>query len=148
MWTKTSHKTRCGSAYPMRRIIHFILSMLGFVSWGTANVLYSFCVGLSVIAVHVCPNSEWGNCWSYVLPKWWNDGGYLVIRRAQGNMFLGFLPLPHVIWARKLTLDRNDVEHFSPVQRKHTKWLPWYAVYFRGRITHGEAFRSSDKGEN
>jgi hypothetical protein len=122
----------------MRKIIHFILAMAGFILWGTANIIYSTCAGLAVIGSNLNPKSEWGNCWSHVLPLWWKHGGYLIVRRAYGNMFLGCLPLPHVLWAKKLNLDRNDVEHFSPVERKRTKWFPWYAVYFRGRVVNGD----------
>lgn len=128
----------------MRRIIHFFLFMLGFVSWGIGNVLYSVCAGISILADRVDPNSEWGNCWGYVLPRWWLDDGYLIIRRAYGNMFLGFLPLPHVLWAKNLNLGVADVEHFSPLERKKTKWFPWYAVYFRGRVINRDVVRRDD----
>lgn len=127
----------------MRRLTHFSLSMMGFVLWGIGNVFYSACVGLAVLAEYACPNSEWGNCWSYVLPKWWKDGGYLLIRRAYGNMVLGFLPLPHVILARKLNSEKAEVEQFYPVDRKKTKWLPWHAVYFRGCVGHGDPPRKT-----
>jgi hypothetical protein len=51
-----------------------------------------------------------GNCWTYAIPKWWRDGGYIVVRRS------GFMRVPHVLWVR--SLDGVEFHEFTPISPK------------------------------
>jgi hypothetical protein len=121
------------------RIVHFALTIIGLIIWGLANVLYSICVGLAVVADSLVPNSTVGNCWSFALSRWWKSGGYIAIRRSDNNGFLKFLPLPHIIWIKRMDWNFAEIEHLVPAVRRSSKWFPWYAVYFDGRISNKEA---------
>jgi len=118
--------------------IHVILALIGFVIWGVANAFYSVCIGLSLIADRVIPGASKGNCWSYTFARWWKYGGYLAIRKADGNGFIKFLPLPHVIWLKRIDWKFADVEQLIPKVRKHSKWFPWYSIYFDGKVINKE----------
>lgn len=122
----------------MRRLVHFLLAVVGLVLWGFANFLYSACIGLSVIGDCLIPGSVYGNCWSFSLSRWWKYGGYIAIRKSDGNGFLGFLPLPHILWIKSISWAHAEIEHLVPNERKKSSWFPWYAVYFEGHISRNE----------
>lgn len=121
------------------RSAHFFIVIIGFLIWSVANVLYSICAGLAKIADIVFPNTEYGNCWSFALSRWWTYGGYLMLRQSDENKFLKYFPLPHIFWVKKINLDRSDLEHFVPKSRKRSQFFPWYAIYFDGEIKRNEA---------
>lgn len=113
---------------------HFLLTLCALVLWGSANFLYSICFFMSILGDFLVPNSVYGNCWSFALSRWWKNGGYLLIRESEGNKFMRSLPLPHVIWVKKVKSSGVEIEHFVPEIRKRSNWFPWYAVYFKGKI--------------
>lgn len=120
------------------RSAHFTLAIMGLLIWGIGNILYSLCIGLAMVGDWIYPDSTLGNCWAFALARWWKHGGYIVIRKSDKNGFLGFLPLPHILWLRRMNWNNAEVEHLVPVVRKRSKWFPWYAVYFDGRISNTE----------
>lgn len=122
----------------MRRIFHFSLAIVGLIVWGIANFFYSFCIYLAIFGDRLIPGTTFSNCWAFSLSRWWKYGGYIAIRKSDGNKFLGFLPLPHIIWIKSISWDHAEIEHLIPNERKKTSWFPWYAIYFDGYISNNE----------
>ena len=117
----------------MRKLVHIVLASVGFVFWCAAMWLMAFTTWIAVLADKVLPDATHGNCWTYALPRWYLHGGYLLVRNADGQRFLGFLPVPHVAWVSHLG-DASLLEQFDPVRRQHSFWMPWHTIYYRGRV--------------
>ena len=86
---------------------------------------------------------DFGNCWSYAVPRWLRYGGYLVVRIAPGIKILGFIPVLHVIWCKDLK--DASIEQFVPVNRKHAFWFPWHTIWFKGKVLTEESDRFNAK---
>jgi hypothetical protein len=127
----------------IRSVIHAMLVILGFIPWAIAITLMAVTTGLALLADRARPHARAGNCWSYALQKWAKHDGYLIVRAADGQRFLGLFPVPHVAWVRHLG-DENEMRFFVPERRKTARWVPWYVVYYSGRILTRE--RSHDGG--
>jgi hypothetical protein len=123
----------------IRRALHLFFVLLGFMPWAIAMCLMVLSTGCAMLAARALPHAREGNCWSYALDKWARHGGYLLVRAADGQRFLGRFPVPHVEWVK-----HNDVRYFVPSRRKTTSWVPWYTVYYSGRIWRRE--RPHDAG--
>jgi len=121
----------------MRQSAHFILSMLSVVPWAVGNVFYAISAGFMYAAFVVLPNSRFGNCWGYSVPRWLKLGGYLSIRVAEDVRFLKLFPVLHVQWMRK-TPHARSIKQFIPVVRVANAWLPWRTLYFRGRAVSAD----------
>jgi hypothetical protein len=127
----------------IRRILHIALVVAGFVPWALAMTLMAVSTGFALLAARAMPSARAGNCWSYVLPKWAKHGGYMLVRAADGQRFLGLFLVPHVAWVQHLA-DDNEMKFFVPERRKSARWVPWYVVYYSGRILRRE--KSHDAG--
>jgi hypothetical protein len=121
----------------VRTVGHFLCVAFGFVVWCVGSWLYASAAGFAVLAEKCKPNSTHNNCWSFALDRWARLGGYLLVREADGQRFLGFMMVPHVAWVKHLGHD-IDLEHFAPIRRKRGWWMPWHVIYYRGRVSHGE----------
>lgn len=119
-------------AISVRQAAHFLLNILAFLPWAVANALYALAALLIVGAYKVLPDSKYGSCWSYAIPRWLLYGGYLVVRPAHGVRFLKVLMIPHVLWMPE-TPDAEMLQ-FVPLQRRKASIVPGFTVYFSGYI--------------
>jgi hypothetical protein len=121
----------------MRVVIHVLLAAVGFGTWCAAMWLMAATTALAVLGDKVLPNATHGNCWTFALPRWHIHGGYLLVRNADGQRFLGFLPVPHVAWVKHLG-NEALLEQFDPITRHYSWWMPWFTIYYAGRIKKTE----------
>jgi hypothetical protein len=101
-------------------------------------------VALSYLGNRVYPDSLRGNCWSYALWRWDKYGGYLAIRKAYGVKFLGWFPVPHVIWVKNLPRKVVRLKQFVPVDRKTAQWIPYFTGYFKGKVISFDVIPNAD----
>lgn len=122
----------------MKTILHFLVIMVSAPIWTFTMCFFVIACGLSLIAMKIDPNITRGNCWLYALPLFIKYGGYLAVRAADGNKFLNLFMIPHVLYMP--TLNRGSViSQYVPINRKSSFWVPWHALYYRGKIRHVEA---------
>jgi hypothetical protein len=117
----------------IRRTLHVLAIALGFIAWAPAMCLMVVSAACARLADKAIPHSREGNCWSYALSKWTKHGGYMLVRAADGQRFLRRFWVPHVAWVQHIG-DDTDMKFFVPTRRKSTSWVPWYVVYYSGRI--------------
>jgi len=122
----------------MRTLIHVFLAAVGFGTWCVAMWAMSATTALAVLGDKVLPHATHGNCWTYALPKWFHHGGYLLVRNADKQRFLWIFPVPHVAWIKHVGRD-TLLEQFDPVSRHYSWWMPWFTVYYKGRVKTVEA---------
>jgi hypothetical protein len=68
--------------------------------------------------------SRKSNCLFFAVGRWWNCGGYIIIRKSKLGWF------PHFLWSPDLQL----FESYSPIGGGVARWLP--PILFRGYIKH------------
>jgi LmbE family N-acetylglucosaminyl deacetylase len=120
-----------------RTAAHFLAISAGFLAWCAGAWLFAASTLFAVFAEKVKPHSAHSNCWAFALNKVWRHGGYLLTRTADGVKFLGVLPVPHVAWVKTLGAE-TELQFFKPVARKSARWMPWFAVYYKGVISTKE----------
>lgn len=130
----------------MKRIIHAPLVILAAVPWAFGCLLFAVALGLTILADRVWPNATHGNCWSFVGPRWWRYGGYLLIRPADDVRVLGVGIIPHAIWVHGLAED-NELKQTVPLERSLSTSVPWRTLYFRFKVIRKERPRNSDRAE-
>jgi hypothetical protein len=133
----------------MRSALHFLLCVLAAAPLLLANFALTLALWLYVLADRVLPGATRGNCWSYVAPLVWREGGHLMMRPAHGVRLLWLGIVQHVSWAR--TVD-GHIEQTEPVERYKGPALLWRWVYFdfgvRGHDTEpARPWRDSWKGK-
>ncbi len=111
------------------RSLHAALVVLACIPWLIATTLLAVAVLLVIWADKVWPEADWGNCWSFLGPKWAKYGGYIGIRAASDIKFLKIFIIPHAIWIRHLGTDSSVIQA-APKSRSQSKWLPWRVFYF------------------
>lgn len=126
----------------LKNYLRYFFLALGACIWVFEQILFFLVVLMALIANKLNPEALDGNCWSYALPKFWKYNGYLALRPAVGQKFLGHFPIYHVVWIKEFGRD-NKVEQLSPVNRKFSSILPWYVFYFQGRVNHIEVPRNA-----
>ena len=119
------------------RPLHFIVCMLAAVPWAIAMTAFSISAVLVLLADRIWPTAHWGNCWTFVGPKWLRDGGYMCIRASDGQKFLGVFPVPHAIWVKHIEV-ATDIQQTHPIKRFQNRVLPIYTLYFPYRVLHSE----------
>lgn len=128
----------------MKKLVHAALCLLAIAPWMLAMFALWLSALLALLAHRIWPDADRGNCWTYVWPRYWMHGGYVVMRPADGQRVLGLFPVPHVMWLRKWG-SGNDVRQTVPVERRR-KPLPWYTLYFRYRVVETERPHDSQWG--
>jgi hypothetical protein len=94
------------------------------------------CLGIAAHWVH--PNSTWGNCWSYAVPRWLKHGGYLSIRWSRSARLFGVPFIPHVIWVRELC-EHSVVEQTVPDRTSKSWWREaLLSFYFKFHVRNVE----------
>jgi hypothetical protein len=115
----------------VKKAAHAALVVLAFLPWLVGCIGFGLALALVLLADRIWPNAKHGNCWSYVGPRWWRHGGYLLIRWASG------MSIPHAAWVRTLS-DGNELEQTVPLERVTSWALWWRTVYFPFRVTTKE----------
>lgn len=105
----------------MIKIIAIFLSIIASIPFLLATVLLLFTS---------TEEKGYGNCWTYAIPKWIREGGYLCIRKAHGVSFLGFLMIPHVMHISRT----GTVSDFYPLHRESAHYLPYFTLFYKGYI--------------
>ena len=118
----------------MKQIAHFISIFIAAILWAVGCIWYALAFYFTYIADKIHPSSTHNNCWAYVGPKWIKNGGYLLIRPADGQRFLKWLPVLHVGWVKNLNPEHVEIEQYAPIERKSGKFFPWHVFYYRGHI--------------
>lgn len=113
----------------IKRTLHAVLVILAAIPWTIAVSMGAICLFLVVQADNLWPNATWGNCWSYMGPKWFKQGGYIGVRKAIGVRIFKIGWIPHAIWIKSLS-PKSNIEHTTPITRSNSKWLPWRIIYF------------------
>lgn len=67
------------------------------------------------------------NCLIFALIKWYQEGGYLVIRKSRHLRFI-----PHFIWCKDLK--DADIEHYIPENPKPNAFGYVHKLFFKGII--------------
>ncbi len=122
----------------MRRFFHCLFTLLGFacgVIIFTVGVVGFGCLYASYL-IH--PNSRWGNCWSFAVPRWIKYGGYLSMRVAEDVRFLKVFPVLHVLWCRESPRP-GSMRMTRPVKRIEDKWFPVGTIYFTFKVSRMDA---------
>ena len=68
------------------------------------------------------------NCFFFAIKRWFQRGGYLIIRKSR------FGPFPHFIWAKDLR--DAEIEHYVPIDPKHRLIPP---LFFSGKIKRDDS---------
>ena len=66
------------------------------------------------------------NCLFFAIGRWWNRGGYLVIRKSRFGYW------PHFLWSPDLQV----FESYSPIVGGYSRWFP--PLLFCGYIEHDD----------
>ncbi len=112
----------------MRRVLHIILVCMAAPVWTLGVLIATLCLILVMLADKVWPEATWGNCWSFVGPRWFKQGGYLVIRYADDVRIFGKIRIPHALWMK--SINNADIEHIAPIHRSKSTVVPWRTIYF------------------
>jgi hypothetical protein len=121
----------------MTRILHCAICVVAFFMWGVGNLFYTLACFLCMAANKVEPNSKWGNCWTFASVRWVKQGGYLMVRPADKQRFLGVFPVPHAIWV-EVVGDGNILKQFIPVKRMTGLLMPLHTIYYCGKVQNFE----------
>lgn len=122
----------------MRSAIHAVLILIGAVPWILAYFLIALCAALVWAADKIKPNATWGNCYSYSLHRWCQQRGALVLTFVEDARLLRIFPVVHATLIPHIHR-RSAFETTVPVERKQTKWFPWWAFYFQYRVVRKDA---------
>ena len=132
----------------IRAAIHFLVTMIGAFFSAIALCFVSIICALALLGRRIDPSHKRGNCWTYALPEFLDNGGYLAVRASDGIKFLNVFIVPHVLYMPILH-DRSVISQYAPISRKSSFWFPWYVLNYHGEIRTVEsdhnAKRSSDE---
>ncbi len=109
-----------------------------FAAFSIASTAGAVLAWLAIFAKKVHPAATVGNCWTHALPNWWAHGGYLAMRSADGQKFIGVFPVMHVIWIKSLPR-KTSLEQYVPIKRQTSNILPWYTIGYKGVVRKVEA---------
>ena len=119
-------------------IVHWCICSLVLAFGSVILTLSCLVIYLTVLADKVWPNAQYGNCWTYTLPRWKKYGGYLLIRSSDGVRFLDTFPVPHVIWVQSLDTAGSVLSQFHPEVRQSVRLLPCFTAYYKGKVLNEE----------
>ena len=122
----------------MRRALHAVIILTGSALWVVAYFLIAACAGMAWAADRVWPGADMGNCFSYTLHRWCSRRGALVLTFVEDARLFRIFPVIHAAWTPGIHR-RAEFEMTTPVDRKRSKWLPWWAFYFRYRVVKRDA---------
>ena len=112
----------------IQRLLHFTLNCISVPIWLIFALSLYVLVHIAKLGEILYPDSRYGNCWTYALPKWKFSRGYpkLVVSTRR----VGFLKIPH---ASLLHAD-GKIEETEPVLRFTSTLDSWFGLktlYFK-----------------
>lgn len=118
---------------------HFLGVTTATLIWFVSMGIMVVALGLVVLADWLWPDANYGNCWSFAVPRWWRSGGSLQMREADDVKFFGRRArVPHVNWVHRMPADVG-VHRTEPIERYRGSWLILRNFfYFKFRIEHVE----------
>ena len=117
----------------MKRLLHATLVLLAVLPWLFGCLLFGCALLLTMAAHKLEPQSRWGNCWSFVGPRFINRGGYVAIRLVSRPRIFNRKFIPHAIWLASI-LPGTELEQTEPVRRITRLRDVWQTLYFPFRI--------------
>lgn len=128
----------------MRLFLQFAVVLIATIPWILGYLLFGIAYLIHKLGTAILGKSNYGNCWTFAMPKWVEHGGYLLIRPADGQRILNYIKVPHVAWVKNLDPKCVEVEQYSPVTRYSTNIFPWYALFYEGEVKNYEVPHPSD----
>jgi len=122
----------------LKTCIHFIVTLVCTAALVFAMCFFVLVWALAWLAKKIDPKVTRGNCWTYALPMFIENGGYLAVRAADGQRFLKVFMVPHVLYMPELPR-RAKVSQYVPIDRKSSFWVPWHTLNYRGKVRHSES---------
>ena len=117
----------------MRRFLHALLVLLAVVPWLAGCLLFGCALLLTMAAHKLEPQARWGNCWSFVAPRWIRRGGYIAVRLSGRPRIFGRRFIPHAMWLASI-LPGTELEQTEPDHRITRLRDVWQVLYFRFHI--------------
>ncbi|MBK8772736.1 MAG: hypothetical protein IPM06_20230 [Rhizobiales bacterium] len=127
----------------LRRTVHAVLVLLAVIPWVIGLAGFGVALLLVLLADWAWPKATWGNCWSFVGPRWFKHGGYICARPADGVRLLGKFWIPHAFWMPEIGADAS-IQQTVPDHRSNAQWLPWRVLYFPYRVIRKERAHNSN----
>jgi hypothetical protein len=110
------------------RALHALLVLSAVPFWIVGVLMFGVALLWVLAADRVWPNATWGNCWSFVGPKWAKFGGYMGVRLAPDVRIFGVRVIPHAFWIPAWPAD-TPVQQTMPRKRSknplHTPYFPF-----------------------
>lgn len=113
----------------LKRLLHFSVVLVAFLFWVIGTIPFTIAFLISLLADKIDPNSRWGNCWTFVAPQVLKQRKPVLITKARGPNFLGFLPIPHIALVHSLG-EGAVIEQSFPLKRGNSQILPTEVIYF------------------
>jgi hypothetical protein len=129
-----------------RHALHAVICIAAFFPWLVGVLGFGAALALTVLADKLWPNATWGNCWTYVGPRWFKHGGYVQMRLVKCPKIFGRSFIPHAIWLRE-SHPEAKLEQTEPMTRIKRLRDAWQTIYFRFYIHTSEPHRRPD-GDN
>jgi hypothetical protein len=121
----------------LRHALHATLCIAAFFPWLVGVVGFGAALWLTILADRLWPDADWGNCWTFVGPKWFRHGGYVQMRMAHSPRIAGVRFIPHAIWVRQAHPETR-AEQTVPVARITSWRQALQTLYFKLRVVQGE----------
>lgn len=130
--------------HTLKLVARAFLLVAGVSAWTLAMVLLWGSTRTAILGRRLFPDSLYGNCWTYALPRFSEYGGWLCVRPSQGVRLLGIFRVMHATWVKRLPDDGVELELFQPVDRRKSLWFPWRVIWFHGKVDTKELRRVHD----
>lgn len=123
----------------LRHALHAAICIAAFVPWLVGVLAFGVALLFTLAADRLWPDATWGNCWTFVGPRWFRHGGYVQVRMAPAPRLFGRRIIPHAIWLKTAHPD-SDVEQTAPIIRVMRFRDAWQTLYFRFRVHRQEPY--------
>jgi hypothetical protein len=127
-----------------KRALHALFVYCSVVPWALGCLLFGLALFFTILAHRTLPDTDMGNCWTFLGPRWFKHGGYILVRWADDVRVFGKLRIPHAIHVTHLGED-TTLFQTVPRERSKNKWLPWRTMYFKYRVKTTEKSRDATK---
>jgi len=124
----------------LRVCVHFTLNAIGVTLWLLSMALMWGVLRLSIIGRWIWPEADHGNCWTYALPRWHREGGYLAVCITPLRWRGVQLRVPHAIWVPGSLLD-VPLHQTLPVKKQSGLLASWFGlktIYFKYSVIRFE----------
>jgi hypothetical protein len=123
----------------VRHALHAAICIAAVVPWLFGVLAFGAALMLTLLADKTMPDAVWGNCWTFVGPRWFKRGGYFMVCMAPSPRLFGRRIIPHAIWVRASHAEL-DVEQTAPVHRVKRFKDAWRTLYFKFVVKRREPY--------